>query len=114
MAERWPQGEAKPAAAPLVPLPDWADSHVLGAAQAGKASLILTLNLRDFPPHRLATLGLRAEHPDRFALGLWQHAPEAVVEAARATWPEASPLTLARALRREGLWRLGKALGRLA
>lgn len=47
-------------------LPDPGDLHVLKAALDGGAELIVTLNLRDFPPRILGYYGMRAIHPDEF------------------------------------------------
>lgn len=49
---------------PVVNLPDPNDRHVVAAAIAGQASLILTWNLRHFPANELRKLGLRAQTPD--------------------------------------------------
>lgn len=47
-------------------LPDPKDRHVLAAAIAGRADVIVTLNLRDFPQWALAPYGIEAQHPDLF------------------------------------------------
>ncbi len=47
-------------------LPDPNDRHVLAAAIAGRADVIVTKNLKDFPPGRLAPFGIEAQHPDVF------------------------------------------------
>jgi len=47
-------------------LPDLDDRHVLAAAIKGKAQVIVTNNLKDFPPRDLITYAIRAEHPDLF------------------------------------------------
>jgi hypothetical protein len=52
-------------------LPDSDDRHVLAAAIAANAPLIVTFNLKDFPSRILATHGIRAVHPDAFALSLF-------------------------------------------
>lgn len=49
---------------PKLYLPDKNDIHVLAAAIEGKASSIVTLNLRDFPNYELKKYGIRAVHPD--------------------------------------------------
>ena len=36
----------------------------------GSAEVIVTMNLRDFPPARLAPHQVKAQHPDDFVLGL--------------------------------------------
>lgn len=51
-------------------LPDPDDRHVLAAAIASKASVIVTFNLSDFPKNVLEPLGLRAIHPDLFLCDL--------------------------------------------
>lgn len=96
-------------------LPDPADVHVLAAAIAGGADVIVTFNAADFPRGVLAEEGIAREDPDRFLLGLWQAAPEAVagvVEHVRAEAERLSgePLPLRALLKRAKLPRLGKAL----
>lgn len=80
---------------PEVPdLPDPDDRHVVAAALAAPAPVILTLNLRDFPVALLAPLGIRAAHPDGFLSGLHDADPEAVrasVEAAHANLSRSAP-----------------------
>jgi predicted nucleic acid-binding protein len=136
LRQRWPA-----AAAPRdrslearLTLPDPGDVHVLAAAIAGRADVLVTRNLRDFPARVLARDGVRAVHPDGFLVGLWQRArrnrgfpdrrkmAEAVHDAARrAGSPACSPppadavvwLTLPRSVplgMRAGLPRLAKAL----
>ncbi len=51
-------------------LPDPNDRHVLAAAIRAGAQTIVTRNLKDFPGDRLAPLGIRAQDPDDFVLGL--------------------------------------------
>jgi hypothetical protein len=47
-------------------LPDPGDRHVLAAAIKGRADLIVTANLRDFPAEKLGRWGIEAQHPDEF------------------------------------------------
>jgi hypothetical protein len=57
-----------------VSLPDQNDRHVVTAAIATSASLILTWNLRHFPVNELKRFGLRREAPDAFLPGLYDEA----------------------------------------
>jgi hypothetical protein len=112
MAARWPGGEAPAGAPGVLDLPDAGDRHVLAAAVAGGAETLITLNLRDFPTRALAPLGLRAEHPDAFALALWLAHGTAVEAVLTQVWPGLAGPDLRRALKRAGLPRLGKAVVR--
>jgi hypothetical protein len=47
-------------------LPDPDDRHVLAAAIRSHAQVIVTFNLRDFPPDALAPYDIKAQHPDEF------------------------------------------------
>ena len=54
-------------------LPDKGDRHVLAAAIVGRADVIVTANLHDFPAKALAPYRIAAQHPDvfiRHVLGL--------------------------------------------
>jgi hypothetical protein len=42
------------------------DRHVLAAAIVGKAQMIVTYNLKDFPKNELSSFGIDAVHPDSF------------------------------------------------
>jgi hypothetical protein len=50
----------------VLDLPDPDDCHVLAAAIRGRADLIVTTNLKDFPPDTLRRWGIEAQHPDEF------------------------------------------------
>jgi predicted nucleic acid-binding protein len=50
----------------VVDLPDKNDRHVLAAAIKGRADLIVTFNLKDFPTDKLTRWGIEAQHPDEF------------------------------------------------
>ena len=64
-------------------LPDPDDRHVLAAAIRGRADVIVTINIRDFPGDILAPFGIEAQHPDEFVLHLLDLAPGVVAGAAR-------------------------------
>jgi hypothetical protein len=49
-------------------LPDPDDRHVLAAAIKGRADVIVTKNLKDFPAAALAPFGIEPQHPDAFVL----------------------------------------------
>jgi predicted nucleic acid-binding protein len=62
-------------------LQDQHDRHVLAAAIKGKADVIVTQNLKDFPGSYLEQFGLAALHPDAFACTLFDTDPEATLQA---------------------------------
>jgi hypothetical protein len=64
-------------------LSDPNDRHVLAAAIVGRADVIITRNLRDFPDAVLARYNIEAQHPDVFIRHLLDLAPVAVVDAVR-------------------------------
>lgn len=57
---------------------DPGDRHVLAAAIAAKAEVIVTLNVRHFPADVLAPLGIEAVTPDQFLCNLLDLAPKAI------------------------------------
>ncbi len=65
-------------------LPDPDDRHVLGAAIVGRADVIVTFNLKDFPDRALTPYDIEAQHPDKFILHMLDLAPGAVVDAIRS------------------------------
>nr|WP_125075341.1 PIN domain-containing protein [Pseudomonas aeruginosa] len=65
-------------------LPDPDDRHVLAAAIKCNASVIVTFNLKDFPPEVLEPFEIEAVHPDDFIADLFDLDQAAVLEAAQA------------------------------
>ena len=96
MAVRWPEGLASaapgegpaPGPEPGFTLPDAGDVHVLSAALAARADLLVTFNLRDFPARKLREMGLAPIHPDALLWELGGREPQAMGRAlARALRP---------------------------
>jgi predicted nucleic acid-binding protein len=56
------------------------DRHVLAAAVACKAQIIVTNNLKDFPPHLLAPFNVKAQSPDTFLLDLLANDDEEIIK----------------------------------
>ncbi len=117
LGANWPAASIRPRPRDLTRLwlPDPDDVHVLAAAIAGSADLILTLNARDFPRHILADEGIARADPDHFLLGLWQASPGPVGQAVANVHAEACRLSgqaldLRKLLKRARLPRLGKAM----
>ncbi len=68
---------------PSLHLPDPKDNHVLAAAIRGRADVIVTFNLKDFPEGELKKYGVAAQHPDEFLTHVLDLAPGIVSAAAR-------------------------------
>jgi predicted nucleic acid-binding protein len=68
---------------PSLTLPDPDDRHVLAAAIRGRADVIVTFNLADFPPDALARHGIEARHPDDFIVRLLEAVPGPVCAAVK-------------------------------
>lgn len=69
---------------PLIPslsLPDEKDRHVLATAIRCNAAVIVTFNLKDFPPNYLSAYDIEAQHPDEFILYLLDLYPIQVCKA---------------------------------
>jgi hypothetical protein len=62
-------------------LPDANDRHVLAAAIHGRAKVIVTANLRDFPTDALSAHHIEAVHPDIFVCRLLEADPVEVTDA---------------------------------
>lgn len=114
---RWPQAAVShaPSLEARLWLPDPADIHVLAAAIAGHADLIVTLNAKDFPRQILSEEGLSRLDPDQFLLKLYADHPEQVARAAEEVRLEAErlsgePWDIRALMKKAHLPRLGKAL----
>ncbi|MFU8866204.1 MAG: PIN domain-containing protein [Rhodobacterales bacterium] len=66
---------------PALTLPDPDDRHVLAAAIVGRFDAIVTQNLKDFLPERLAPLGIETQHPHDFFRNQLSLAPALVCSA---------------------------------
>ena len=115
----WPGAEVHwaPSLEDRLWLPDADDTHVLAAAIAGSADVIVTMNAQDFPRNVLAEEGLSRADPDAFLLGLWQGNPEAMEHVAEAVLAEARRLSegdweMRALLKKARLPRLAKAITR--
>lgn len=113
----WPGAECQPRAGDMARLwlPDENDIHVLAAAIAGSAEVIITQNRADFPRGVLAEEGLLRLSADEFLLSLYHKAPEKMEIAAENLRREAMRLsgenwTIRALLKKAGLPRLGKIL----
>ena len=97
---------------------DAGDRHVLAAAIACGAEIIVTSNVRDFPSKYLMQHRIRAVTPDNFLVQLCQSNPiemNAVIERARLnlTRTAPSPKAYRAALLNQGLTRFVAALANL-
>ena len=115
---RWPKVSVapRPGLEARLWLPDPADIHVLAAAIAGSADLILTQNAKDFPRNILAEEGLSRADPDGFLYGFWQAQPGVMAEVGSRVLAEARRLSgkdweMRPLLKKARLPRLAKALG---
>ena len=72
------------------------DRHVLAAAVKAEADVIVTFNLRDFPPESVERHRIEVQHPDDFLLNLHDLNPNAVRTElqAQADRNSAEPRTL--------------------
>ncbi len=52
------------------------DRHVLAAAVRSRAEIIVTFNMKDFPPAVCIPYGVKAQRPATCLLGLWDRDPE--------------------------------------
>jgi hypothetical protein len=85
---------------------DAKDRHVVAAAVAASAPVIVTSNLRDFPARARAPRGIEAQSPDDFLTDLFALDPEAVRavvlrQAAALRTPPMTPRDVVEALGRD-------------
>jgi predicted nucleic acid-binding protein len=113
----WPGAEIgwDPALEASLYLPDSDDRHVLAAAISSQASVIMTLNVKDFPVHALVEHGVSTVHPDAFLRQVFEGSPEAVARAVEDVRAEAERLSgdkkpVRPLLKKARLPRLGKVL----
>jgi predicted nucleic acid-binding protein len=66
---------------PSLSLPDPDDRHVLAAAIRGRADVIVTYNIKDFPEQVLSHYGIELQHPDEFLSHVLDLAPGIVLAA---------------------------------
>jgi len=66
---------------PTIQLPDLDDRHVLACAIQCEAEIIVTTNLKDFPPDELAKFNIIPQHPDDFICDLFKRKKEAAITA---------------------------------
>jgi hypothetical protein len=83
--------------------PDPGDAHVVAAAILGRAELIVTSNLKDFPYDLLEPLGLHAVSPDSFLMDILDFDPELTFasitsQAAETRRPQLSALDVVKSL----------------
>lgn len=100
---------------PELSLPDPDDRHVLAAAIAARAQVIVTWNLKDFPASALVPYGVVALSPDDFLVGLYEVFPKALIASiagARRNLKKSLPTVteFIDALDRQGLIALGAIL----
>ncbi|MBL8658294.1 MAG: PIN domain-containing protein [Rhodospirillales bacterium] len=67
----------------ILELPDPNDRHVLAAAIKGRADLIVTTNLRDFPAKCLGRWEIEAQHPDEFLTNQFHLSQPTFLQAVR-------------------------------
>lgn len=67
----------------ILQLPDPNDRHVLAAAIKGRADLIVTTNLKDFPMKVLGRWGMEVQHPDAFLTHQFHLSQPKFLEAVR-------------------------------
>ncbi len=116
MRSAWPGSEVvvSEETVQALSLPDPDDRHVLAAAVAGGAEVLMTLNRGDFPTRILGRHGLILREPDGFLVELHHEGVEVSAVASEvlrhAEAVSGRPSSLRALLKRAGMPRLGKAL----
>jgi len=98
-----------------VSLHDPDDRHVVAAAIAAGASLIITWNVRDFPPGELAEHKLRCQTPDTLLMNLYADLPDLAIESTQRartnlTRTRPSAASFVEALQSQGLERFSSVM----
>jgi len=113
----WPDAETDvdPELQAGLHLPDPDDTHVLAAAIAGRATVLVTANRKDFPTRVLATHRILRRDPDGFLFDLWQDNPGAITAACETVRTKAEtisgqPQPMRALLKKAHLPKLAKAL----
>lgn len=79
-----------------ISLPDESDRHVVAAVIQGRADLIVTANLKDFPTEVLGRFNLETQHPDEFFVNQLDPDPAEVMRSLQmqASATRTPPLTV--------------------
>lgn len=93
-----------------ISLPDESDRHVMAAVIQGRADLIVTANLKDFPTEVLGRFNLETQHPDEFFVNQLDPDPAGVMrslqmQASAARTPPSHRGRDPPSLERCGAWR---------
>ena len=85
---------------PSLQLPDKDDRHVLAAAVRCHADVIVTSNLKDFPPAYLQQFDIESQHPDHFISSLIDLNPDRCLKAfqRQVSFLKSPPLTTGQVL----------------
>ncbi|MEM9716098.1 MAG: PIN domain-containing protein [Pseudomonadota bacterium] len=84
---------ADPTLEAQIALPDPNDAHVLATAVTGKADVLVTANLRDFPQSAMARFGIGLRHPDAFLLAIFENHEADIRSAIDQEWELAKAAT---------------------
>lgn len=93
---------------PRMNLPHEEDNHVLAAAIRGRADVIVTQNLKHFPPEILSEYDLAAQHPDVFLTHIIDLYPGQFASAAKEhrlslSRPAQTPNEYLNSLKKQGI-----------